>query len=67
MSNANEYKKTTATDKIFALTKRIRAIQGGTSASKTISILIYLIAMAQTDEVKTLTSIVAESLPHLKR
>jgi phage terminase large subunit len=42
-------------------------IQGGTSASKTISVLLYLIAYAQTDKVKTLTSIVSESIPHLKR
>lgn len=49
------------------MTKRIRAVQGGTSASKTISILLYLIGMAQTDETPTTTSIVAESIPHLKR
>ncbi len=58
---------TTATTKIQALTKRIRAIQGGTSASKTISVLIYLIHRAQSDETPTLTSIVSESIPHLKR
>lgn len=62
-----KYQVTTATDKVFALKKRIRAVQGGTSASKTISILLYLIAMAQTDKSPTLTSIVAESIPHLKR
>jgi phage terminase large subunit len=61
------YSQTTATKKIAGLTKRIRAVQGGTSASKTISILIYLIARAQTDTVATLTSVVAESVPHLKR
>lgn len=59
--------QTTAFNKIDSLKKRIRIIQGGTSASKTISILLYLIAYAQTDKVKTLTSIVAESIPHLKR
>lgn len=59
--------QTTATKRISAITKRIRAVQGGSSASKTISILLYLIAMAQTDENKTLTSIVSESIPHLKR
>lgn len=47
--------------------KRIRIVQGGTSASKTISILIYLIAMAQSDTVPTLTSVVSESFPHLRR
>ena len=61
------FSATTAYSKINNLTKRIRIIQGGTSASKTISILIYLIAYAQTDKVKTLTSIVSESVPHLKR
>jgi len=49
------------------MSKRIRAIPGGTSASKTISILIYLIAKAQSDKVPTLTSIISESFPHLRR
>lgn len=61
------YSKTTATQKISNLVKRIRAIQGGTSASKTISILLYLIARAQSDETATLTSVISESIPHLKR
>ena len=61
------YTQTTAFNKIARLTKRLRIIQGGTSASKTISILLYLIAKAQTDKNKTLTSVVAESIPHLKR
>jgi phage terminase large subunit len=49
------------------LGKRIRAVQGGTSASKTISILLVLIDFAQSDEKPTLTSVVSESFPHLKR
>lgn len=61
------YFQTTATNKIAKLKKKIRIVQGGTSASKTISIILYLIAKAQSDKVKTLTSIVAESTPHLKR
>ena len=61
------YAQTTATTRIAQLTKRIRAIPGGTSASKTISILIYLISLSQTDKAPKLTSIVSESLPHLKR
>lgn len=61
------YKMTTATKKIRALTKRIRAVQGGTAASKTISILLDLIDRAQRDPEPTLTSIVSESFPHLKR
>lgn len=61
------YSITTATKKIASLNKKIRAVQGGTSASKTISILLYLIHRAQSDTSKTLTSVVAESTPHLKR
>lgn len=62
-----EYQITTSTAKVAALTKRIRALQGGTSASKTISILQVLIDMAQTDKTPTITSVVSESLPHLKK
>jgi phage terminase large subunit len=61
------YAQTTATKKVKALNKRIRVVCGGTSASKTISILLYLIAMAQSDKTPTLTSIVSESFPHLRR
>lgn len=61
------YTVTTATKKIASMSARIRGIQGGSSAGKTIATLLYLIARAQTDEVPTLTSVVAESLPHLKR
>jgi phage terminase large subunit len=61
------YRETTATKKIKALKARIRIIQGGTSASKTISTLLYLIALAQHDTRPTLTSIVSETFPHLKR
>ena len=46
---------------------KIRAIQGGTSASKTISVLLVLINKAQSDKTGTLTSIISESVPHLKR
>src|SRR3990167_11435023 len=61
------YSITTATTKISALKKRIKAVQGGTGASKTVSILLLLINAAQTDTSPTLTSIVSESLPHLKK
>ena len=61
------YQITTALQKILKLKKRIRAIQGGTSASKTISIIQDLIDLAQRDKVPTLTSIVSESMPHLKK
>lgn len=62
-----EFKITTATAKALALTKRIKALQGGTSASKTISILQVLTDKAQRDKTPTVTSIVSESLPHLKK
>lgn len=61
------FQQTTATNKIVRMAKRIRGIPGGTSASKTISILLFLIAKAQTDKVSTLTSVVSESFPHLRR
>jgi len=61
------YLITTATKKIAKLRKRLRAAQGGTSASKTISILLFLINEAQSDKKPTLTSIVSETLPHLKK
>lgn len=61
------YYATTATKKVRELTKRIRVVQGGTSASKTVSILLDLIDKAQRDTVPTLTSIVSESFPHLRR
>lgn len=60
------YKSTTALTKISALKKRIRGVSGGTSASKTISILMWLIDYAQTHN-NELISIVSESFPHLKR
>lgn len=65
-----EFKAVTATRKLAKLDKRIRAAAGGTSASKTISILLILIAKAQyaaNDNQSLLISIVSESLPHLKR
>lgn len=61
------YKAVTATTKIQKLPNRIKAIAGGTSASKTISILLILIDLAQTDTESKLTSVVSESIPHLKR
>jgi len=61
------FKETTATQKIIALKNKIRAVAGGTSASKTISILLFLIALSQSDKEKKLTSVISESTPHLKR
>jgi len=61
------YLVTTATKKIHALNKRIKIVQGGTSAGKTIGIIQVLIDKAQRDKTPTLTSITSESYPHLKR
>ena len=60
------FSATTATHKLLKLNKRIRAVCGGTSASKTISILIWLIDYAQSTNGE-LISVVSESFPHLKR
>src|SRR5258708_29253871 len=63
----SEYIITAATKKIADLTGRLRCVQGGTASSKTISILPLLIDYANTDEKPTITSIVSESFPHLRR
>jgi phage terminase large subunit len=60
------YLKTSAFQKINKLTKRIRGICGGTSASKTVSILIWLESYAATVPNQTI-SVVSETFPHLKR
>jgi phage terminase large subunit len=57
---------TTAIRKIEALKKRIKIIQGGTSAGKTYGILPILITKAATFP-RTEISIVAETIPHLRR
>jgi phage terminase large subunit len=59
------FKRTTATEKILALNKRIRAVAGGTAASKTISILMWLIDYAQNTKNEVIT-VVSESYPHLE-
>lgn len=56
---------TTASKKIAPLTKRIRIIQGGTSASKTYSILQCLIFKCLNYPFHV--SVVSESIPHLRR
>lgn len=58
---------TTCFEKIAALTKELRIIQGGTSAGKTYSILLYLIYYCLNPKLSLDISIVAESLPVLKR
>lgn len=61
------FQQTTATRKLLALNKRIRGISGGTSASKTISILLILIDYAQSCKDPEVISVVSETMPHLKR
>lgn len=58
------FQDTTATKRIFQLSKKIRAVSGGTSASKTISILVWLIDYCQSTKNKVVT-VVGESVPHL--
>lgn len=60
------YQTTTAYQKLSTLKKRIRIVQGGTSAGKTIAIVLYLIDLANKYDNLSI-SIVAESTPHLKR
>ena len=60
------FKRTIAINKILALKKRIKIVQGGTSAGKTYAIIPILINYAlQTPNLEI--SIVAESMPHLRR
>jgi len=60
------FQKTTAQTKIAALRSRYRVVQGGTSSSKTFSIIPLLIAYAvQTPKAEI--SVVSESVPHLRR
>jgi phage terminase large subunit len=58
--------KTTAQDKIGILRKRVRIVRGGTSSSKTFSIIPMLIHHAVTNP-KQEISVVAETIPHLRR
>lgn len=60
------FKRTTATNKILALKKRTKIIQGGSSASKTYSILAVLINKAINTPGLEI-SVVAETIPHLRR
>ena len=61
-----EVRVTTATNKIMALRKRIRGVAGGASASKTISILLWLIDFANSTQGLWI-SVVSETFPHLKK
>ena len=62
------FQDTSATKKVFGLKKRIRAVAGGTAASKTISILIWLIDYCQTKQDREkLCTVTSESYPHLQK
>jgi len=63
--NNFSFEDTKATQRIFSLKKRIRAVCGGTSASKTISILVWLIDYAQSTKNKKI-DVMSESYPHLE-
>jgi len=60
------FRVTTALKKILKLKKRIKGVQGGTSAGKTYNIIPIEIDYAIKHPM-TETSIVAESVPHLRR
>lgn len=58
--------RTTAVNKIVALKNRVKIIQGGTSAGKTFGIIPILCSKAS-NVANLEISIVAESIPHLRR
>lgn len=58
--------RTKALNKLLELDKRIRVVKGGTSAGKTICILLILADYAIRNEGKEI-SVVSESIPHLRR
>ena len=60
------FQRTTAINKILALKKRIKIVQGGTSAGKTFGIIPVLIDKATKTKGLEI-SVVSESIPHLRR
>ena len=58
--------RTTTINKIKNLTKFVKGIQGGTSSGKTFAVLPILIDTAAKNPLSEI-SVVAESIPHLKR
>lgn len=61
-----KYIQTTACRKILALKKRLKVVQGGSSAGKTLATLLIFIDKAQSRS-GYLSSVVSETVPHLKR
>ncbi len=66
MKEQEKFVRTTAVNKIRDLKRFVKGIQGGSSAAKTYSILAVEIDHC-TKNPYTETSVVAESIPHLKR
>jgi phage terminase large subunit len=62
----NNFRYTTAIRKIRKMTKRIKVIPGGSSAGKTIAILMVLIDKA-IKYPNISISVVSENVPHLRR
>jgi phage terminase large subunit len=60
------YTITTAVHKILTLRHRLRILQGGSSAGKTVAVLLILIDRAQIEKDKVF-SVVSETIPHLKK
>lgn len=60
------YQETTAIRKIRALKKRLKILQGGSSAGKTIGVELIIINKLQSNK-GLLSSVVSETMPHLKR
>jgi len=60
-----KFQRTTAINKILALKKRKKVIQGGTSAGKTYGVIPVLINIAQNKKIDI--TIASVDLPHLKR
>lgn len=56
---------TTATRKLLKLKKKIRAVSGGTGASKSYSIMMILVDYGQSNQGKKI-DVVSESFPHLE-
>ena len=61
-----EVARTQALDKLQQLDSRVKIVRGGTSAGKTICILLILIDYAIRNKGKEI-SVVSESVPHLRR
>lgn len=63
---SDKYAITTALDKIYAMNHRINIVQGGTSAGKTIGILIRVIDLSFAVKGKVIT-VTTDTLPNLRK